>query len=934
MIDNAQLAVAAAVFLVTAGSVYARRSTSNAGRKLPPGPPGIPILGNVLQVPTKHLATYFRGVLEEYGGLVSLNLAGFPVILIGDIKVAKEILEKHSAKHSSRPVVPYVRHHIDPTKAYWGVCEQGETHTIGRKLTAGLMSTVRAGKTEPLQEFEAVLNIQNLLDDGGKDWFHHMDRYVAQRDPGETPSSSSFNSVAASTVLAAGFGMHCPTGHEADLKEIIKAIADFVQLCTPSASIINVLPFLDYIPGPMPWRTRAQAYREREDAIYKKLIDEAVTGKGSGMNTWAAAFAREDKPEGDQRRLMNQFTGTALSLQTFVLACIRYPEWISTAQKEIDAVVGPDRLPSFKDRPFLPYVEAIVRETLRWRPAARFGVPHQSTASDVIEYEGKEYFIPEGSIIFAVPWAIEHDQSRFEDHDRFMPERFLDAEGNLKPDYDTSAFGFGRRMCPGIPFAERSLWIDIATMLWTFNIRGSDKPDPATGLPFHYDDSDAAFSGDETIMFRRRYLLPPGPLKRTSRMPGGRFSIGLGLAAAGFLAYSKRAIYADTLDPEEENLGVSHLVDGMSEHDPDGWWTGIIQVTSASSPDETVIAHSSRLANAHPDFGSACIKALSELVHRALAIIIARRCLSHAEHHEQHVDLGSIEAADASTRSLEDQLHRDIRDGCLAIDDLAVSYPLQKLQQLELPHKMANITPLLDVPLSGFSTAMVSHDPDKRMLRVANIGSTRVVLGRRAGTTKTGQQAYSVYVLSDDHTCDTAPGLTRAFGLAAYKWSLDVQKKLHKDYLGDPPISPPSRQLTADPSTRSIKLEPGDFVVMASDGLWKSITNEEVVGLVGMWLNRNMGASSSKAQSGAPDEVIMPQELPIASANYKPIPWKQWGVEKAFIYTDNSAAKHLTRNALGGAHADLRTALMHVQAPRAAKFRDDILLSVIFFDRL
>ncbi|KAG6838716.1 hypothetical protein H0H93_006437, partial [Arthromyces matolae] len=63
------------------------------------------------------------------------------------------------------------------------------------------------------------------------------------------------------------------------------AIADFVHLCTPSASIVNVFPFLDWIPGPMPWRTRAKDYRDREDAIYTKLIEDAVTGKGSGMNT-------------------------------------------------------------------------------------------------------------------------------------------------------------------------------------------------------------------------------------------------------------------------------------------------------------------------------------------------------------------------------------------------------------------------------------------------------------------------------------------------------------------------------------------------------------------------------------------------------------------------------------------------------------------------
>ncbi|KAF7341645.1 Cytochrome P450 2B19 [Mycena sanguinolenta] len=117
-------------------------------------------------------------------------------------------------------------------------------------------------------------------------------------------------------------------------------------------------------------------------------------------------------------------------MHTFILACILYPEWIPRAQKEIDTIVGEDRLPSFKDRPHLPYVEAIVRETLRWRPAARFGVPHQSTADDVVEYKGKEYFIPKGSIIFAVSW--------------------------------------------------------------------SDESDPKTGLPFKYDDSDSAFSGEIT----------------------------------------------------------------------------------------------------------------------------------------------------------------------------------------------------------------------------------------------------------------------------------------------------------------------------------------------------------------------------------------------------------------------------------------------------
>ncbi|KAG6901702.1 hypothetical protein C0995_009032 [Termitomyces sp. Mi166 len=418
---NQLTVVVTSFILVTLGSLYAARRSNSRGGVLPPGPTGIPILGNLLQVPNK-------------------------------------------------------RNHVDPTNDLWVLSEDRcEAHSIGRKLTMNVMSVVRSGKTELLQEFEAVLNVQHLLNDGGKNWFHHLQR------------------ISSSTALTAAFGLHCPTGYEPELKELLAILAELNRLASPTASITNFFPFLDWIPGPMPWRIRARSCRERHHALYEKLIDHAMRCNAAGMDTWTATFVSKDKPEGDQRHLMKTFAGaaietTSIALRTFVLACIRYPKWIPTAQKEIDNVVGLDRLPSFKDRPFLPYVEAIVR--------VRFGVPHLSTAEDTIEHNGQEYFIPKGSLIFAVTLAIEHDQSKFQDHDKFIPERFLDSEGKLKPNYETSAFGFGRRACPGIPFAERSLWIDIVTMLWTFNIRASHEVDPKTGFPFQYDDSDAAFCGD------------------------------------------------------------------------------------------------------------------------------------------------------------------------------------------------------------------------------------------------------------------------------------------------------------------------------------------------------------------------------------------------------------------------------------------------------
>lgn len=102
-------------------------------------------------------------------------------------------------------------------------------------------------------------------------------------------------------------------------------------MSTPSASIINIFPFLDWLPGPMPWRTRANAYRIRENQLYEDLVREALLRKASGMNmyvinagynishsdtylhSWAAVFVDENSPQGDQRHLMKQFAAVRIS---------------------------------------------------------------------------------------------------------------------------------------------------------------------------------------------------------------------------------------------------------------------------------------------------------------------------------------------------------------------------------------------------------------------------------------------------------------------------------------------------------------------------------------------------------------------------------------------------------------------------------------------
>jgi cytochrome P450 len=177
---------------------------------------------------------------------------------------------------------------------------------------------------------------------------------------------------------------------------------------------------------------------------------------------------------------------TVSAIATFFLAMVMYPDVVKKAQEELDRVVGGERLPSFKDRGKLPYIEAICKEVFRcisfltsvtveishclldsfysyrWGPVVPVCVPHVSTKDDV--YEG--YRIPKGSLVCPNIFGITHDESIYPDPDAFKPERFLNAD----VDSNQIIFGYGRRICPGMNLADLSIWISVAMTLSVFDI--------------------------------------------------------------------------------------------------------------------------------------------------------------------------------------------------------------------------------------------------------------------------------------------------------------------------------------------------------------------------------------------------------------------------------------------------------------------------------
>lgn len=150
------------------------------------------------------------------------------------------------------------------------------------------------------------------------------------------------------------------------------------------------------------------------------------------------------------------------------------PDCVRLAHEELDRVIGRDRTPTFDDEPHLPYIRGMIKETMRLRPINKFGNNHYNIEDDWYN----EYFIPKGTIVMANWWYIHYDPKYYLEPEKFLPERWRNyphsaAKAAALPDgtqRDHLTYGGGRRICAGIHLAEKSLFINVARILWGFDV--------------------------------------------------------------------------------------------------------------------------------------------------------------------------------------------------------------------------------------------------------------------------------------------------------------------------------------------------------------------------------------------------------------------------------------------------------------------------------
>jgi pyruvate dehydrogenase phosphatase len=175
---------------------------------------------------------------------------------------------------------------------------------------------------------------------------------------------------------------------------------------------------------------------------------------------------------------------------------------------------------------------------------------------------------------------------------------------------------------------------------------------------------------------------------------------------------------------------------------------------------------------------------------------------------------------------------------------------------------------------------------------------------------------------------------SRSFGDAFYKWSKETQEKIKRQFFGRTPHpllkTPP--YVTAEPIITTTKIDPsqGDFVVLATDGLWEMLSNEEVVGLVGQWIEEQQTGAGNKSwvkSLFSSQQNQLPVETPKETSTdgqRRPIRQQQYDISGAasrFVVEDKNAATHLVRNAMGGKDKDMLCALLTLPSPYSRRYR-------------
>ncbi|KIO27713.1 hypothetical protein M407DRAFT_232359 [Tulasnella calospora MUT 4182] len=452
--------------------LFVKYRASRQHLRHPPGPRPLPLIGNILDLPKSQFALTWTKFGEQYGPLTWLTIPGRNFLVINSFEAAKEILEKRGSNYINRP----------------------------RFVMMGEL--VGFQELTPLNQYDALWRTQRTL------LKHALSAEVIEKDYAAILENSAQRYVERLLEQPENFAANLKRSLQENVIDLTYGKRedtkgrDYVQLNgkvmdigneTMQGYLVDLLPALLYLPSWLPgmnFKKKAARWRDEIDNVRRTTFESSKESVLSGdpnlkssyvVNCLQALYRKHDsirthQVEEQERAIchsgfsffMAGTDTTQMTTRAFLLAMLLHPSIQEKVHAEMDKVVGSGRPPTLGDLKDMPYLNAVVLETLRWNPVAADGVPHAPLKDDV--YNG--YFIPKDTTVVVNSWGISRNPRHYSNPSNFDPERYLKPVPELDPREFT--FGLGRRACPGVELGYRIVWMMAATVLWAFQLKRED----------------------------------------------------------------------------------------------------------------------------------------------------------------------------------------------------------------------------------------------------------------------------------------------------------------------------------------------------------------------------------------------------------------------------------------------------------------------------
>ncbi|KAK9684460.1 hypothetical protein RND81_10G211800 [Saponaria officinalis] len=459
-----------AFFLHPGGLAWAVSKASRRGPSAIPGPSGLPFLGLALAFASERTHRVLANLARtcRATSLMAFSVGSTRFVIASRAESAKELLSSNAfadrpVKESAYELLFHRAMGFAPFGDYW--------RNLRRISSSYLFSPKR------LSSF-AVFREQI-----GRNMVHEINTLMTKTGKVTVKRVLHFGSL--NNVMQSVFGKSYDFYQNSDGNE--EALLE--ELVSEGYELLGVFNWSDHF-GPLGWldlqgvRKRCRALVKKVNVYVGNIIEEHKLKKEGNKKGEVDGSTKDfvdvllDLEDGETNLSHSDmiavlwemiFRGTdtvAILLEWALARMVLHPDIQAKAQAEIDSVVGPNNPVSDSDLPKLPYLLAILKETLRVHPPG----PLLSWARLAVhDTQIGQHFIPAGTTAMVNMWAITHDEKVWADPDVFNPNRFMEEDVSIMgSDLRLAPFGAGKRVCPGkaMGLVTAQLW--LAQMLQSF----------------------------------------------------------------------------------------------------------------------------------------------------------------------------------------------------------------------------------------------------------------------------------------------------------------------------------------------------------------------------------------------------------------------------------------------------------------------------------